>query len=140
MKHFTQNIAVKIISFILIIILVFSLFISVIGIYVMAESNVYFDGGEELIETIYESYTYKHCEKVEELLYDKFSGYNTSIPYYERVLSPKNTNLRYTAVDDTGVVHGTNMTGNEELVYTRESSVWYFIPNNDEVKVWEMKK
>ncbi len=133
MKGFAQNLAVKIISFILLVILIFSLYVSVVGICVLISYDVYLDDGARLTDEIYESYvySYKGISMAEDYLNDKFNGYDTYTT--EGHLDPEITNFRFKAIDSEGVIQGSNLSETDELYKTYHTVINCFVSDGGSV-------
>ncbi|MBQ7968287.1 MAG: HAMP domain-containing histidine kinase [Clostridia bacterium] len=134
MKAFTQNLAVKIISFLLCVLLVFFLFFSVIGVYLMFENDVYYDGGEGLKEQIYNSYSEKYYAAVEDMLHIKLTE-GVDAEWFKERFDPQNTNFRYEAIGESGNVYASNMSDDLPTVAVREAKIKVFI-STDGVEQW----
>lgn len=134
MKAFTQNLAVKIISFLLCVLLVFFLFFSVIGVYLMFKNDVYYDGGEGLKEQIYNSYSEKYYAAVEDMLHIKLTE-GVDAEWFKERFDPKNTNFRYEAIGESGNVYASNMSDDLPTVAVREAKIKVFI-STDGVEQW----
>ena len=134
MRGFTQNLAVKIISFILLVFLIFSLYVSVVGICGLISYDVYLDGGARLTDEIYESYSYsyKGISMAEDYLNNKFNEYDTYA--IEGHLAPENTNFRYKAVDSEGIIQGSNLAETDELYKTYHTVINCFVSDGSAVK------
>ena len=133
MRGFAQNLAVKIISFILLVFLIFSLYVSVVGICLLVSYDVYIDSGARLTDEIYESYvySYKGISMAEDYLNDKFNGYDAYV--IEGHLAPENTNFRYKAIDSAGVIQGSNLAETDELYKTYHTVINCFVSDGGSV-------
>ncbi len=133
MRGFAQNLAVKIISFILLVILMFSLYVSVVGICALVSYDVYIDGGARLTDEIYDSYvySYKGISMAEDYLNDKLNGYDTYV--IEGHLAPEYTNFRYKAIDSEGIIQGSNLSETDELYKTYHNVINCFVSDGSPV-------
>ncbi|MBR5322729.1 MAG: HAMP domain-containing histidine kinase [Clostridia bacterium] len=133
MRAFTQNLAVKIVSFILLVFLIFSLYVSVVGICGLISYDVYVDNGVSLKDKIYESYVYSYngISMVEDYLNDKLNGYDTYV--MEGHLAPGNTNFRYKAIDSEGTIQASNLAETDELYKTEHTAINCFVSDGSSV-------
>lgn len=131
MKGFVQNLAVKIISFILFVVLVLSVFVCALLGILMIKNDVYYDGGKSLYDEIYSEYAYNKLYMIEDYLNDSLNKYDAYA--LAGHLSPEATNLRYTAVDGDGKVYGTNMSEGDELYEKYRTKITCFILDSEEV-------
>ena len=130
---FVQNLGVKIVSFVLFVVLVFAICMSTVCFYVLAESNVFIDGGQKLLDGMYEEYSYNRIGMVENLLHDKLGGYNRYS--YDEELSPRYTNFRYKALDEQGNIQSSNLNEAEELYREYTTRIKCFVPADQTVNI-----
>lgn len=128
MKRFAGNTAVKIISFILLVIICFSLLLSGMGVCFLVASDVYYDGGEGLKEEIYNYYIDKKETYVNDMIECKFAGEDVS--GFEKSLAYDKTNYRFKAVDEEGKECGSNLNAAEDIIYSRKTDMKLFVPTD----------
>lgn len=131
--RFTHRLGTKIVSFVLLCILVLTLFISVCGVILIYDSGIHRDGGEELLNHIYEEYCWDPAN------YDSVNGYFTDRlgkiepSVNEWVNDPQRTNLRYTMYFRDGIPYYTNVQPDEDIkiVSTQSSRIFRVFENTD---------
>ena len=138
MRRFVQNLAVKIIAFLLIIVLVFVLFVSALGVYIMIKNDVYYDGGIKLKEDIFSMYSDKYAYITEDVVHS-YLGKDGTINSFEEFLDPNISNYRYRVEFSDGKFIASNLTDGEDVFNTYNAEINCFVADDEVDRIFYVK-